>query len=106
MGFLDKLLGRAREGAADLADKAGPALGKAVEEAKEAASGLAEKHGDKVTGAVDKAADFVDDKTGGKLSGVTDTVQSATHHAVDAAKGMDESAEAEAPASTTPSDAA
>lgn len=107
MGFLDKLLGRAKTEAGELAEKAGPMLEKAVDEAKETAAGLAEKHGDKVTGAVDKAADFVDEKTGGKLSGVTDKVQDVTHDAVDAAKGMGESTPADAPAeATTPSDAA
>ncbi len=61
MGFLDKLLGRAKGAAAD--------------------------HADDVKGAVDKATDFVDDKTGHRLSGTLDTVDDAADKAVDAVAG-------------------
>jgi hypothetical protein len=92
MGFLDKLLGRAKGTAREVAEQAEDLAG----QAREAAADLAEKHGDAVTGAVDRAAEFVDEKTGGRLSGVTDTVSDAAHGAVDAIKGDAEPAEGEA----------
>ena len=66
MGFLDKLLGRTKDTAREIGDKAAP---------------LAEKTSAAVGGAVDKAEDLVDDMTGGandEAAGATD------HHPVDA----------------------
>lgn len=61
MGFLDKLLGRAKHTAAD--------------------------HADDVKGAVDKATDFADDKTGGRVTGALDKVDDVADKAVDAVAG-------------------
>jgi hypothetical protein len=61
MGFLDKLLGRAKNAAAD--------------------------HADDVKAGVDKTTDFVDDKTGGKLTGALDKVDDAADKAVDSVAG-------------------
>jgi hypothetical protein len=61
MGFLDKLLGRAKNTASD--------------------------HADDIKGGVDKATDFVDDKTGHKLTGALDKVDDVADDAVDAVAG-------------------
>lgn len=55
MGFLDKLLGRTKETAATVAEKAAPA----VDKAGEVASGAVDKAGEFASGAVDKAKDVV-----------------------------------------------
>jgi uncharacterized protein YjbJ (UPF0337 family) len=103
MGLLDRLLGRAKETASDVAEKAGPVVDQAVDkagelagQAKEAVGGFAEKHGDSVKDGVTRAGDFVDEKTGGKAAGVVDTVQDTAHEAVDALRGGDGDAAAEA----------
>ncbi|MDZ7577547.1 MAG: Rv0909 family putative TA system antitoxin [Candidatus Nanopelagicales bacterium] len=76
-----------------LKDKASDVLGKAAAgagEVQEQVSGvvqqvtgkvseLAEQHGDKVTGAVGLAKGIIDDKTGGKLTPVTDKVEDVTN---------------------------
>ncbi|MFT5530837.1 MAG: hypothetical protein ACI91O_000850 [Candidatus Poriferisodalaceae bacterium] len=64
MGLLDrfkknKLVEKATDAVGDVADKAG---------------GVAHKVGDAVAEGVDKTTDFIDDKTGGKLTGALDKV--------------------------------
>jgi hypothetical protein len=64
MGLLDrfkknKLVEKATDAVGDVADKAG---------------GFAHKVGDAVAEGVDKTTDFIDDKTGGKLTGALDKV--------------------------------
>jgi uncharacterized protein YjbJ (UPF0337 family) len=93
MGFLDKVLGRAKATAQEVAEQAADL----ATQAKETAGDLAEKHGDKITGAVDKATGFVDEKTGGKLHGVTEKVSETADKAVDALRGTPEAAVPDAP---------
>lgn len=78
MGIIDK----AKDTAEELADKAGGLAGKA----KDSVGGLADQHGDTVSGAVHKGTAFVDEKTGGKIKPVTDTVDKLTDKAVSALK--------------------
>jgi hypothetical protein len=56
MGFLDKLLGRSKEGAGDLADTAGDVVDKSVDVADDAIDKGQELAGD----AVDKGKDVLD----------------------------------------------
>jgi hypothetical protein len=102
MGLLDKILGRAKdtardigEQAAPLAGKAGAAVGGAVDKARDVVA----DHADDMKGAVEKATGFVDDKTGGKLTGALDKVETVTDRAVDAVAGS--SADEVAPAAAT-----
>ena len=77
----------------DLGQKAQAAVDKLAELADTAVvkvTELADTHGDKVTDAVAKAAAFVDEKSGGKTSDLSERVQSATASAVDAFKGGDD----------------
>jgi len=59
MGFLDKLLGRAKETAGDAADKAAPV----VDKAQDAAGDAWDKASDVASDAVDEAKDAVSDLT-------------------------------------------
>ena len=59
MGFLDKLLGRAKDTAEDAADKAAPA----VDKTQDAAGGAWDKASDAAGDAVDEAKDAVSDLT-------------------------------------------
>ena len=59
MGFLDKLLGRTKETAGDVADKAAPV----VDKAQDAAGDAWDKAGDAAGDAVDEAKDAVSDLT-------------------------------------------
>ena len=43
-----------------------------VDQVKDKVGDLADQHGGKVSDAVNQATDFIDDKTGGKLTPVTD----------------------------------
>jgi uncharacterized protein YjbJ (UPF0337 family) len=61
MGFLDKLLGRTKETAGDVADKAAPVVGKA----QDAAGDAWDKAGDVASDAVDETKDVVSDLTHG-----------------------------------------
>jgi ElaB/YqjD/DUF883 family membrane-anchored ribosome-binding protein len=90
MGFLDKLLGKTKDVAHDIGEKAAPmaekassAVGGAVGKARDTVA----EHADDVKGAVDRATDFVDDKTGGRITGALDKVDSVTGSAVDAVGG-------------------
>jgi hypothetical protein len=98
MGILDKILGRAKDTAQEVAQQAGGL----AEKARDTAEDLAEKHGDKLTSAVDKAAGFVDEKTGGKLHGVTEKISEGADKAVDALRGDDPEAPAADDQPTTP----
>ena len=92
MGLLDKILGRTKDTAREIGEHATP---------------IAEKAGAAVGGAVDKATDFIDDKTGGRLTGALDKVDSATDRAVDAVDGSaGDAAEPAAPAGTVEAPAA
>ena len=73
MGFLDKLLGRTKDTAGDVGEKAAPVVDKAEEaadqtwdKAKDVADDATEKLGgeDDVTHAADAASDAADDATG------------------------------------------
>lgn len=90
MGLLDKILGRTKDTVREIGEKAAP---------------IVEKTGAAVEGAVNKATDFVDDKTGGRLTGALDKVDSATEHAADAVTGSAEEA-APAAAEAAPAEAA
>ena len=82
MGTFDQLKAVAEDVAAKLKT--------AAEEAGTAVGDLANTHGDKVSESVKKATDFVDEKTSGSLSSVTDTVDKVADQAVTAAKGLAE----------------
>jgi hypothetical protein len=107
MGLLDKILGRAKdtardigEQAAPLAEKAGAAVGGAVDKAR----GAVADHADDMKGAVEKATGFVDDKTGGKLTGALDKVESVTDRAVDAVAGSAAEEDVEPAAEAAPAE--
>ena len=85
MGFLDKLFGRTKETAGDVADKVGPAVdkaqdaaGNAWDKASDAGSDAVDKAKDVVGGGTDEAKEKVEDVTGGdKPSGSTGSGPSA-----------------------------
>jgi hypothetical protein len=90
MGLLDKILGKTKDTVHEIGEKAAPM----AEKAGAAASGAVDKarstvadHADDVKGAVDKATDFVDHKTGGRITGALDKADSATGAVVDAVAG-------------------
>jgi uncharacterized protein YjbJ (UPF0337 family) len=72
MGFLDKLLGRAKDTAGDVVDKA---------------RDVAADHAGDVKGGITKAADFVDEKTGGRASGAIDKVEDVAGDVIDTVAG-------------------
>ncbi len=86
MGFLDKVVGRAKETAADVAEKAGPMVDKAkvvASDAAEKAAPVVDKAKDTATGAYGAA----DEKSGGRISGAVDKAGDVASSAVDKAKG-------------------
>ena len=75
MGFLDKLFGRAKETAGDVADKTAPvvdktqgAAGQAWDKTSDVASDVADKAKDVVGSASGEAKEKVDETTGGQGS--------------------------------------
>ena len=73
MGFLDKLLGKAKETASDVAEKAAPVIDKAQETAGQAWDKAKERVGDKADDATD-AAETAADEVGAEAGEATDAV--------------------------------